>query len=53
VLIDAFLVRSLLVPALISLIGRVSGWPVKRLARPPLALGGRAVLDTVKKQESA
>src|SRR6185312_10483649 len=34
VLIDAFLVRSLLVPALISLVGRASGWPGKRLARP-------------------
>ncbi|HEX6401656.1 MAG TPA: MMPL family transporter [Pseudonocardiaceae bacterium] len=53
VLIDAFLVRSLLVPALISLVGRASGWPGKRLARPPLALGGQAVLDTMRKQESA
>ncbi len=34
VLIDAFIVRSLLVPALISLVGRASGWPGKRLARP-------------------
>ncbi|MGQ0718967.1 MAG: MMPL family transporter [Pseudonocardiales bacterium] len=34
VLIDAFIVRSLLVPALISLIGRASGWPGKRLAGP-------------------
>ncbi len=33
VLIDAFVVRSLLVPALISLVGRASGWPGKRLAR--------------------
>lgn len=33
VLIDAFLVRSLLVPALISLVGRVSGWPGSRLKR--------------------
>jgi RND superfamily putative drug exporter len=53
VLIDAFLVRSLLVPALISLVGRASGWPGKRLARPPLALGGQAVLETVRKQKSA
>lgn len=37
VLIDAFVVRSLLVPALISLVGRASGWPGKRLARPPPA----------------
>ncbi|MGB8962469.1 MAG: MMPL family transporter [Pseudonocardiaceae bacterium] len=40
VLIDAFIVRSVLVPALISLVGRASGWPGKRLAKPPLALGG-------------
>ncbi|MFN2536319.1 MAG: MMPL family transporter [Pseudonocardiaceae bacterium] len=53
VLVDAFLVRSLLVPALISLVGRASGWPGRRLARPPLALGGQAVLDTVRKQKSA
>jgi putative drug exporter of the RND superfamily len=32
VLIDAFVVRSLLVPALISLVGRASGWPGHRLA---------------------
>lgn len=32
VLIDTFLVRSLLVPGLIVLIGRVSGWPGTRLA---------------------
>lgn len=32
VLIDAFLVRSLLVPALISLFGRAGGWPGDRLA---------------------
>ncbi|WP_214370277.1 MMPL family transporter [Pseudonocardia sp. H11422] len=35
VLIDAFIVRSLLVPALISLVGRASGWPGRRLARGP------------------
>lgn len=34
VLIDAFIVRSLLVPALISLVGRASGWPGKKLAGP-------------------
>ncbi len=33
VLIDAFVVRSLLVPALVSLVGRASGWPGHRLAR--------------------
>jgi RND superfamily putative drug exporter len=32
VLLDTFLVRSLLVPALIVLVGRVSGWPGRRLA---------------------
>jgi RND superfamily putative drug exporter len=31
-LIDAFLVRTLLVPALIALVGRASGWPGRRLA---------------------
>ena len=31
VLIDAFVVRSLLMPALVSLFGRSSGWPGKRL----------------------
>jgi putative drug exporter of the RND superfamily len=38
ILIDAFIVRSLLVPALISVVGRASGWPGKKLAKPPLAL---------------
>ena len=32
-LIDAFLVRTLLVPALITLVGHHSGWPGGRLAR--------------------
>jgi RND superfamily putative drug exporter len=31
VLIDAFVIRSLLVPALVSLVGRASGWPGRRL----------------------
>lgn len=44
------LVRSVLVPALISVVGRASGWPGKRLAKPPLALGGKVVLDTIRKQ---
>lgn len=39
VLIDAFLVRSLLVPALISLVGRASGWPGKRLSGTPTKQG--------------
>lgn len=37
VLIDAFVIRSLLVPALISLVGRASGWPGKQLAGPRAA----------------
>jgi len=35
VLVDAFIVRSLLVPALVSLVGRASGWPGRRLVPPP------------------
>jgi len=31
VLIDAFVIRSLLVPALVSLVGRASGWPGRRI----------------------
>ena len=38
VAIDAFLVRSVLVPALISLVGRASGGPGNRLAGPPADL---------------
>jgi RND superfamily putative drug exporter len=38
VLIDAFLVRSLLVPALVSLVGRASGWPGRRLQPDPEVL---------------
>ncbi|MDQ4092526.1 MAG: MMPL family transporter, partial [Actinomycetota bacterium] len=39
VLIDAFIIRSLLVPALISLVGRASGWPGKKLTGPrPVSL---------------
>lgn len=34
-LLDAFLVRQLLVPALIVLVGRLSGWPGRRLGRQP------------------
>ncbi|HXV93703.1 MAG TPA: MMPL family transporter, partial [Pseudonocardia sp.] len=40
VLIDAFVVRSLLVPALVSLMGRASGWPGRRLAGPKRAGAG-------------
>ena len=35
ILLDAFVVRSLLVPALLALFGRFSGWPGKALARGP------------------
>jgi RND superfamily putative drug exporter len=38
VLIDTFIVRSLLIPALISVVGRTSGWPGKRLTLPPIAV---------------
>ncbi len=34
-LIDAFLVRTILVPAVISLVGYRSGWPGRRLRRRP------------------
>jgi RND superfamily putative drug exporter len=36
VLIDAFVVRSLLVPAPVSLVGRAGGWPSRRLGRDKL-----------------
>jgi RND superfamily putative drug exporter len=35
-LIDAFLVRTVFVPALITLVGRRSGWPGHRLTRAPV-----------------
>jgi uncharacterized membrane protein YdfJ with MMPL/SSD domain len=40
-LIDAFLVRTILVPAIISLVSYRSGWPGKRLRRwqPPSSAG--------------
>jgi len=34
ILLDVFVVRALLVPSLLTLVGRRSGWPSKRLARP-------------------
>lgn len=34
-LLDAFLVRQLLVPALVVLLGRGSGWPGRRLGQQP------------------
>jgi putative drug exporter of the RND superfamily len=36
-LIDAFLVRSVLTPAVIALVGERSGWPSRQLAAPPRA----------------
>jgi putative drug exporter of the RND superfamily len=45
ILIDAFIVRSLLVPALISLVGRASGWPGKRLVGPRPARSTTALSD--------
>ena len=39
-LIDAFLVRTILVPALISLVGERSGWPGARLTRPEVDPAG-------------
>ncbi len=38
VLLDVFVVRALLVPAMISLVGRTSGWPGRRLRPRPAAL---------------
>jgi RND superfamily putative drug exporter len=35
ILIDALLVRTLLAPALLTLFGRASGWPGRRLDPPP------------------
>jgi RND superfamily putative drug exporter len=44
VLIDAFIVRSLLVPSLITSLGPVAGWPGKALRhRPPAAESSAAV----------
>jgi RND superfamily putative drug exporter len=38
VVLETFVVRSLLVPALIALVGYVSGWPGRALRRRPLAV---------------
>lgn len=40
-LLDAFLVRQLLVPALVVLVGRISGWPGQRLGKGPQERGDR------------
>jgi RND superfamily putative drug exporter len=34
ILLDVFVVRAVLVPSLLTLVGRRSGWPSNRLARP-------------------
>jgi RND superfamily putative drug exporter len=34
ILIDVFVVRALLVPSVLTLVGRRSGWPSRRFARP-------------------
>jgi RND superfamily putative drug exporter len=41
ILLDAFVVRSLLVPALLGLFGKASGWPGKSLAGPDRARAER------------
>ncbi|HYV79669.1 MAG TPA: MMPL family transporter, partial [Streptosporangiaceae bacterium] len=51
VLLDTFLVRTLLVPAIVVLCGRYNWWPSKlarATPRPPLAAGarGRRPADT-------
>jgi RND superfamily putative drug exporter len=37
ILLDAFVVRSLLVPCLVALVGRRSGWPSRQLEPAPAA----------------
>ena len=46
-LLDAFLVRQLLVPALIVLVGPRSGWPGRRLSQAPGRPGDDRVAPTV------
>jgi uncharacterized membrane protein YdfJ with MMPL/SSD domain len=41
-LLDVFLVRTVLVPAMIVIVGERSGWPGKRLARRAPAVAGEA-----------
>lgn len=42
ILLDVFVVRSLLVPSLLTLVGRASGWPSSRLAHDEVAQPSRA-----------
>lgn len=46
ILIDVFIVRALLVPSLITLVGPVSSWPSGRLQRVRRPRGGRARADS-------
>jgi RND superfamily putative drug exporter len=56
ILIDAVLVRSFLVPALLALVGRVSGWPGKALAAaasPPASPdGSRSTVSPPQRRET-
>ncbi|HVF00870.1 MAG TPA: MMPL family transporter [Rubrobacteraceae bacterium] len=44
-LLDAFLIRQLLVPALIVLVGRRSGWPGRQLGQQPGKQNGPVQVD--------
>ena len=44
-LIDAFIVRQLLVPAFVVLAGRRSGWPRRRLGQRPEGRKGKRRTD--------
>lgn len=51
ILLDVFVVRALLVPALLTLVGPVSGWPSRRLRAPRQAVPaavGRAPVPAVE-----
>jgi putative drug exporter of the RND superfamily len=41
ILLDAVVVRSLLVPTLLVLVGRASGWPGRSLSGPPVGVADR------------
>jgi RND superfamily putative drug exporter len=50
VLVDTFLIRSIMVPALVVLVGRFSWWP-SRQAMPPSPASGVAVVQETVAQE--